>query len=204
MDDRTLAELRSGAQVLGISLDSRLEQGLAAYLDLLQFWNRRINLTSVRGPQAVVTKHFLDSLAVVPYLPPAAATLLDVGSGGGFPGAVLAIARPTLRVTLVEPVQKKAAFLRTLSRALSCANMHVVAERIEDVISKPGFAPVDIAISRATWALPEWLPLGRTLVKPGGLVIGMEGALRYARPEGCRRVEVPTEGASRALVLCTV
>jgi 16S rRNA (guanine527-N7)-methyltransferase len=174
---------------------------LDRYLALLTTWNRRINLTGVRDPDEIRRKHFDDSLAVVGHLPAEAGRLVDVGSGAGFPGAVLALARPDLEVTLVESNQKKAAFLRALVRELSLANVLVEAERIEALREREGFQPFDVAISRATFAVPEWLELGSSLVVPGGLVIAMEGAELNDLPAGAVRVELAVPGASRHLIL---
>jgi 16S rRNA (guanine527-N7)-methyltransferase len=174
---------------------------LDRYLALLTTWNRRINLTGARDPEEIRRKHFDDSFAVVAHLPAEAKRLVDVGSGAGFPGAIIALARPELEVTLVESNQKKVAFLRALVRELSLANVLVMAERIEALRERDGFQPFDVAISRATFSVPEWLELGPSLVGPGGLVIAMEGAELNELPEGATRVELKLPGASRHLVL---
>jgi len=174
---------------------------LKTYLELLLLWNRRINLTAVREPADIREKHFADSLALLPFIPPTARTLVDVGSGAGFPGAVLAIARPDLDVTLVESNQKKAAFLQTVRRELCLDNVTILAMRVEKLLARPDFRPFDVAVSRATWDLPEWLDWGTKLVHPGGLVIGMEGADRHALPPGAERVGYALGATSRAAVL---
>jgi 16S rRNA (guanine527-N7)-methyltransferase len=178
-----------------------MKDQLDRYLALLETWNKRINLTSVRDANEIRRKHFDDSLAVVPHLPAEARTLVDVGSGAGFPGAVLALARPDLAVTLVESNNKKVAFLRTVARELGLANVTVDASRIEAVRDRQGFVPFDVAISRATFAVPDWLTLGLTLVRPGGLVIAMEGAEQHDLPEGAVRVAVSLPGAERHVIL---
>src|SRR5439155_16859427 len=113
MRGATKQRLVDGAQRLGVPLDDAAAGKLERYLALLVQWNQRINLTAIVEPDAVVDRHFLDSLALAPLVGDAR-TLLDVGSGAGFPGVVLAIARPALRVTCVESIQKKVAFLQTL------------------------------------------------------------------------------------------
>jgi 16S rRNA (guanine527-N7)-methyltransferase len=143
---------------------------------LMQRWNAKINLTNIVRPDEVVAKHFLDSLAIVPHLG-GVATLVDVGSGAGFPGAVVALVRPEIRVTLVESVQKKAAFLGALRRELGLA-FDVAAVRMEQV-APGGF---DAAVSRATFAPAEWMVHGAPLVKRGGLLIAMLGRDRAAPP----------------------
>jgi 16S rRNA (guanine527-N7)-methyltransferase len=131
----------------------------------------------------------------LPYLPREARTLVDVGSGGGFPGAVLALARPALAVTLVEPVHKKAAFLEALRRELPLRNVTVRIVRAGDCDVQ-----ADVAISRATWDLLDWLPRGVRLVTRGGLVLGMEGAEEHALPPGATRHPYALGGAKRAII----
>jgi len=187
--------LRAQAHALGIALDDALAAALGRYLELLVLWNRRINLSSVRDAAGIVEKLFVDSLAALPHVPPTAKTLVDVGSGGGFPGAVLALARPALTVTLVEPVHKKAAFLEALRRELPLPNVTVEIARAETTPTR-----ADVAISRATWDLLEWLPRGARLVTPGGLVLGMEGAEEHALPPGATRHPYALGGAKRAII----
>ncbi|MCU1277262.1 MAG: rRNA small subunit 7-methylguanosine (m7G) methyltransferase GidB, partial [bacterium] len=103
MDKATKERLVSGAAELGVALDGAQVDKLVQYLALLQSWNRKINLTAITEPRAVVELHFLDSLAVAP-LVRECATLIDVGAGAGFPGAVLAIALPSLAVTCIDAV----------------------------------------------------------------------------------------------------
>ena len=196
MDSTLEGQLRAAATAAGMTPDDRVVAGLGRYLDLLLLWNRRVNLTAVRDAAGIVLKHFVDSLAVVPHVPAAARTLIDVGSGGGFPGAVIALARPDLRVALVESIHKKTAFLEALRRELPLPNVTVHSKRIEDAGLR-----ADVAVSRATWDLPEWLERGKTLVGPGGLVIGMEGADQHALPPGARRVPYPLGDSTRAIVL---
>jgi 16S rRNA (guanine527-N7)-methyltransferase len=180
MERKLEALLRSGAAELGLTLEDRIVQGLGRYLDLLLFWNKRVSLTAVREPEAVIEKHFIDSLAVVPHIPSAARSLGDIGSGPGFPGAVIALARPDLAVALVESIHKKAAFLGAIRRDLGLSNVTVHATRAEEWSRHT--APPDVVVSRATWDLVEWLELGRTWVAPGGVVIGMEGSTRHGLP----------------------
>ena len=169
MDKATKERLTEGARGLGVTLDCAQVDKLAEYLALLQTWNRKINLTAITEERAVVELHFLDSLAVVS-LVRACATLIDVGSGAGFPGAVLAIALPSLAVTCIDAVAKKVAFLQTLKRtvALNLEPLHRRDEAIDRTF--------DAAVSRATWDPPEWLTHGARLVHANGLVIAMQTA----------------------------
>jgi 16S rRNA (guanine527-N7)-methyltransferase len=160
--------LVEGARALGVELATERADQLMRYLDLLLFWNRKINLTAVTDPDEVIDRHFLDSLAVLPSIA-GAQSLVDVGSGGGFPGGVLAIAQPELRVACVESIAKKVAFLDTLHAQLA-PNLEPLRMRLEGLVDRQ----FDAAVSRATWDPPEWLPRGAPLVGPGGLLIAMQ------------------------------
>jgi 16S rRNA (guanine527-N7)-methyltransferase len=179
--------LRGGGAMLGITLQDHDVARLLSYLALLAKWNTRINLTATRDEREVVVQHFLDSLAVVPHIPREAERVIDVGSGAGFPGAVVALLRPDLAVVSLEPVHKKYAFQATVRRELRLANFHPLAQRLDAHVQGASFQPYDLAMSRATFALPEWLAQGARLVREGGVVLGMEGAEQYPLPEGARR-----------------
>ena len=169
MDAATKQRLITGAADLGVALDETQVHKLAEYLSLLQTWNRKINLTAITAPREVVELHFLDSLAAVP-LVREAATLVDVGAGAGFPGAVLAVALPSLRVTAIDAVAKKVAFLQTLKRTIApnLEPLHLRNEGLDRTFAA--------AISRATWDPPVWLEHGARLVAPGGRLIAMQTA----------------------------
>jgi 16S rRNA (guanine527-N7)-methyltransferase len=170
VDAATKTRLGQGAAAIGTALDPSALERLARYFDLLLQWNRKINLTAITDPAQVVDRHFVDSLAVAPLLG-GAQTLVDVGSGGGFPGAVLAVLRPDLRVTAVDSVRKKVAFLETLRMELA-PNLEPIATRHDDLI-RAG-RTFDAAVSRATWDPVEWVRQGAALVRPGGLLIAMQ------------------------------
>lgn len=169
MDKATKEHVVSRARALGVALDGAQVDKLAEYLALLLKWNPKINLTAITAPRDVVELHFLDSLAVAP-LVRASATLIDVGSGAGFPGAVLAIALPSLAVTCIDAVAKKVAFLSTLKRTVA-PNLEPLHRRDEAIDRTFG-----AAVSRATWDPPEWLTHGAPLVAPGGRLIAMQTA----------------------------
>jgi 16S rRNA (guanine527-N7)-methyltransferase len=189
-------KLRDGARSVGVSVEPPVVAALGRYLELLSLWNRRVNLSAVRDPEAIVEKHFVDSLAALPYLPDDAQTLVDVGSGAGFPGVVLALARPSLAVTLVESIHKKTAFLEALKRQLQIANLRIQTARAETLHPE-----ADVAISRATWDVPEWLTRGAKLVHPGGMVLAMEGAELHELPPNATRHAYRLGSASRAIIV---
>jgi 16S rRNA (guanine527-N7)-methyltransferase len=172
-------------------LEPKLEQ-LAA---LVAKWNRQINLSGASS-HAEILEHIEDSRSVVSPLM-GLHRVLDVGSGGGFPVAVAAVLLPDIEFVALEPVHKKHAFLRTVARELGLSNLKPFAERLE---AHP-IHDYDAAMSRATFELNQWLSLGRSYVKPGGIVIGFEGALREDLVNDLRRIEYSLAGKRRALVI---
>ncbi len=166
-------DLVAGLQAL--RLDPDLADPLARYLALMLRWNAAYNLTAIRDPREMVSKHLLDSLAMVPFVGPGVGvpTLADLGTGAGLPGIPLAIAHPGLRVTLVESNGKKARFMREALRTLSLSNAEVAESRIE-ALDRPGaFAAIT---ARALATLPLILELGGHLIAPGGTLLAMKGA----------------------------
>ena len=146
MNTATLEDtLHAGVTALGLNLSAEQEQKLLAYVALIAKWNKVYNLTAVREPEAMVTQHLLDSLAVLPHLG-AAKSLVDVGAGAGLPGIPLAIARPDLQVTLSDSNHKKTTFMQQACVELGLTNAKVVCERVERV-QLPEKA--DAVISRA-------------------------------------------------------
>lgn len=165
------AALRAGLARLDLALDDDRVARLVDYLRLLARWNQAYNLTAVRDPAAMVPRHLLDSLVVLPHV--TAPAIADLGTGPGLPGIPLAIARPGLRVALVESNGKKARFLREAVRRLGLADIEVVEARAEQ---GPGARPrVDQVVSRALAALPELCRLAEHWLAPGGHLLAMKG-----------------------------
>lgn len=149
---------------------------LSSYLALLQRWNATYNLTAVRDPAQMLTHHLADCLAVVEPLrrqlaDRGNARLLDVGSGGGLPGVVLAILQPALDVTCVDTVGKKAAFVRQVAAELKLRNLHAEHARVE-TLADAGF---DVIVSRAFASLADFVRLTRSRRAPGGVWLAMKG-----------------------------
>lgn len=158
---------------LGLSPRPAQAQALLKYLDLLLHWNATYNLTAVRERSAMLTHHLADCLAVVP---PVARKMpqgrvLDVGSGGGLPGVVLAIMLPDLEVTCVDTVGKKVAFVRQVAGTLQLQNLRAVHARVESLAD----APFDLIISRAFASLSEFTLLSRPLLASDGNWMAMKG-----------------------------
>lgn len=165
-------QLRAGLAELAIDLPAATQEQLLAYLALLAKWNKTFSLTALREPEKAVSHHLLDSLAILPYLPAAADSLLDVGSGGGQPGIPLAICRPQLAVALADSNQKKIAFLQQAVIELQLANVRAHAVRIEQWQPQNRFA---IITSRAFAELATFVSLTRHLLAPGGRWLAMKG-----------------------------
>lgn len=128
---RHAEELQQGALELGVTLSEQQHQQLLAYLALLIKWNKAYNLTAVRDPDEMVSRHLLDSLSVVPFVAEAGDNWLDVGSGGGMPGIPLAILFPERRFTLLDSNGKKTRFLTQVKLELKLANLEVIHSRVE-------------------------------------------------------------------------
>ena len=162
-------DLHRGLIALGLDADA-LAPPLLAYLALLDRWNRTYNLTAIRDPGEMVTRHLLDSLAMHPYVQPGA--LADLGTGPGLPGIPLAIAKPELQVTLVESNGKKARFLREAVRQLKLGNARVAESRAE-ALAEPG-AYTQIT-ARALDTLDGIVAVGGHLLAPHGRLLAMKG-----------------------------
>lgn len=150
---RHAEELTRGAETLGVPLDARQHERLLGYLALLIKWNRAYNLTAVRNPDEMVSRHLLDSLSVVPFVAERGDDWLDVGSGGGMPGVPLAILFPERRFTLLDSNGKKTRFLTQAKLELGLDNLGVVNERVEAFRPEHPFAGI---VSRAFSALEDF------------------------------------------------
>jgi 16S rRNA (guanine527-N7)-methyltransferase len=167
--------LWEGARELGVDLSAEKLKAFQFFLEELMRWNRKMNLTSIRRPFEVVVKHFLDSLAVSPYLSQGC-SLLDIGSGAGFPCIVLKISNPSLKVTSIDSSKKKISFQRHLIRQLGLEGVDVVHAHLPD----PGIADklaksFDYALSRAFGSLETLLRIARPFIKDTGIIIAMKG-----------------------------
>lgn len=167
--------LEEGVAKIGISLSATQFDLLQRYLSMLQKWNKVYNLTAVRNPAEMLTHHLLDSLAVIPALLRKRATsdpfrLLDVGSGGGLPGAVIAICCPHVEVSCVDTVAKKAAFQQQVSLELRIPNLRGIHARVETLV-----APQDVVCSRAFASLVDFTQWSVASLAPGGVWMAMKG-----------------------------
>jgi 16S rRNA (guanine527-N7)-methyltransferase len=202
------AQLSDGIEVLGLALPRETQTRMLQYLALIRKWNQVHNLTAVREPEAMLVRHLLDSLAILPHV--AGPRIADIGSGAGLPGIPLALARPEWHVTLVETNHKKIAFLQQARIELNLKNVEVRAERVENLQSADGF---DIVISRAFSDLADFASLAGHLCASGnggGRLVAMKGVYPHEElaqlpaqfvVEKILPVTVPGLEAERHLVL---
>ena len=170
--------LTLGIQELGLNLSDANIADLELFLQEMGRWNQVHNLTAIEGEQDSVRLHLIDSIAVLPvmkqFLSELSPKIADLGSGGGLPAIPIAIVQPEWRLTLIEAVRKKTAFLQHVRGKLKLKNIQVLSERVEDVaVQQP--AQFDAVISRAFTSLARFLNLSLPLLKPDGLVFAMKG-----------------------------
>lgn len=194
MTDRATlqAQLENGMAALGLELPGMAVDRLLDYQALLQRWNAAYNLTAVREPGQMVARHLLDSLAILPYV--RGASLVDLGTGPGLPGIVLAIAAPGRRIVLVDSNGKKVRFLREAIRSLKLEGVSAVQSRVEAVEGQ-----YDCITARAFASLADMLGWGGHLLAPDGLWLAMKGK----RPDD-ELPGVPAGFAVRATHVLTV
>ena len=190
MKEETKELLVNGASELGVALNKEQIEHFSTYLSELKEWNTRINLTTIIEDRDVVTRHFLDSLAPLRYLKDCQ-RLLDLGSGAGFPGIPLKIARPDLSVTLLDSKEKKVLFQRHVIRTLGLkdgtCSVHGRAEEL--ALNEKQKESFDAVISRALSSLEEFIRLGLPFLKKDGLLIaiksknGLEEAKQFKHGE---------------------
>ncbi len=176
-EDLKLA-LADGISALGLSLSEEAQKQLLDYMALIQKWNKVYNLTALRDPQEILTHHLLDSLSAVGPLMHqtrplgGAFSFLDVGSGGGLPGVVIAICCPGVNVTCVDAVSKKAAFVQQVAASLKLGNLKGLHARVETLSG-----PFDVIGSRAFASLPDFVNWSSGALADGGVWMAMKGKL---------------------------
>lgn len=197
--------LETHFQKLTFEIPAGSTDRLVSFIQLLEKWNKVYNLTAVRDPRQMVTRHILDSLVVMPYLH--GTRILDVGSGAGLPGIPLAIVQPHRHFVLLDSNSKKTRFMSQAIAELGLDNVKVRHMRIEEFHDERGF---DTVISRAFSSVNEMLEGIRKLVKPDGVVLAMKGAYPLAelenlpgdfRLEKVVALQVPGLDADRHLVI---
>ena len=170
--------LAEGISALGLSMSEGVQERLLDYMALIQKWNKVYNLTALRDPREILTHHLLDSLSAIgPLMRQAASfdeafSFLDVGSGGGLPGVVIAICCPKVKVTCVDTVTKKAAFVQQVAASLKLVNLKGLHARVETLTG-----PFDVIGSRAFASLPDFINWSSGALAPKGIWMAMKGKL---------------------------
>jgi 16S rRNA (guanine527-N7)-methyltransferase len=199
------AVLGEGIAAMHLDVSPAQQDKLMNYLALMFKWNAVYNLTSLRDPMQMVTHHLLDSLAAVPAFA-GAQNILDVGSGGGLPGIVLAIVRPDMKVSMIDTVHKKTAFLTQVKAELGLANVTVYTARVEQLQVSDKF---DVITSRAFADLSDFVNWSSHLLADGGRYIALKGVAPRDEQERLpaewkvdkvEPLDVPRLGAERHLV----
>jgi len=197
------AHLHAGTAALGMAPSAQAHDQLLDYVELLLRWNASYNLTAVRDPLDMVTRHLLDCLAVAPFVQ--GDSLADLGSGAGLPGIPLAILTPAREHVLIDSNGKKTRFLREAVRALGLNNVRIEQARVEDTRGQ-----FDCITARAFATLKDMLALGGHLLAPDGIWLAMKGLLKedeiLAVPAGfqvadVRPLAVPGLGAARHVII---
>jgi 16S rRNA (guanine527-N7)-methyltransferase len=185
--DSLAPDLAEGLAQLGLDLPAATQAKLLRYLAMIGRWNRVYNLTAVREPEAMLRQHLLDCLAALPALRRhlsslAAPRVLDVGSGAGLPGVVLALCQPEWQVTCIDAVAKKVSFIRQVAAELGVGNLRAEHARVES-LQHGGY---DLVISRAFASLADFTALTAGALSPGGDWVAMKG-----KPAADEQVELP-------------
>lgn len=170
-----LEKIIKDAEILGVKVDKTMAEKLSMHIDALLTWNEKVNLTAITDKSDIVTKHVIDSLSVASLLP-LGAKIIDIGSGAGFPGIPLAIARPDTSLCLFDSLAKRVNFLNAVILELKLQNACAIHGRAEAFGILPNYRDVyDVAIARAVAPLPLLLEYCLPFVKPGGLFLAMKG-----------------------------
>ena len=174
------------AKAIGVDLGHTQNRLFSTHAAELIRWAQKINITTITDPTEIASNHFLDSLVPSRFIPPAAA-MLDIGSGGGFPGIPLKIIFPKLSVTLIDASRKKVSFLKHVIRTLKLDNIEALHIRAEDLANHPGYMNrFDAIISRALSSLDVFVRLALPFLADGGVIIALKGEVNKAELDDLR------------------
>jgi 16S rRNA (guanine527-N7)-methyltransferase len=216
MDSLLPKTLSEASHAIGVKLGKKHIALFEEYYRELLFWNAKINLVSVKSELDIPIKHFIDSLTPLKFVKNKGSSLLDIGTGAGFPGIPLKIAEDRLRVTLLDSSRKKASFLKNIVRKLKLHETTVINRRVELLMRDEAYRGIfDVIISRASFKLPQFLTIGAYFISPGGILIAMKGINVDAELEqaeristkvglehvGCYKIELPVTGDRRNVIV---
>ena len=195
------AQLERGMQKLGLENMPQVISKLLIYKELLIKWNKSFNLTSIKNRE-VVTHHFLDCLSIIPFIK--SSSLLDVGTGAGLPGIIIAIVKPDIKVSLIDKVGKKIAFIKRVVAELEIKNIDTYHDRVELLTSEEKY---DGIISRAFSNMDDFIKSTKHLIKSQGVWYGMKSKkilndemININQPWTLEKLDVPFLDAERYLV----
>ncbi len=167
--------IRKGAGDYGLELGPESLDLMAMHARELIRWNKKFNITSIVDPKQIATKHFIDSIAIAPHVPENA-SVLDLGSGGGFPGFPLKVVRPDVRVVMADASRKRVSFLNFLVRQSGLESVRAIHARAEALAKDENHAgQFDVVTSRAFTALDRFVSLARPFLSKGGVILAMKG-----------------------------
>lgn len=166
-------ELKQGSQALGLSLSDEALSLLLKYQDALVLWNKAYNLTAIRDPKEMLVKHLLDSLSILNDLP--AGRLLDVGTGGGMPGMIIALCQPERACVLLDSNGKKIRFLKQFIADLKLSNVIAIQTRVENVESIDDLGHFDVITSRAFASLTDFVEASQPYMHEHSIIAAMKG-----------------------------
>lgn len=203
MIDFKIEKIAPLCENFGVALNEDIINKLNLYGNLLLSWNEKINLTAIKEPEEVLFKHFYDCILFLKhYNPQKCASLIDVGTGAGFPGMVLKIVRPDIEVTLLDSLNKRLIFLNDVIEKLELSGIETVHMRAEEAgKSKLHREKFDIATARAVASLPILLEYCTPLVKKDGVFIAMKGPSVYEEAENCINAE-KLLGVAKPEIIC--
>lgn len=169
--------LKESVKEYGLQLNDNEISNLIKYKDTLKDWNNRVNLTAIEDDKDIIIKHFIDSLSIIPYLPQGPFKLIDVGTGAGFPGIPVKVAISSVKITLLDSLDKRIKFLNEVINQLQLKDISAVHGRAEDYGIKNEYRETyDVSVARAVSSLPVLLEYCLPFVKVGGIFIGMKGS----------------------------
>ena len=192
-DEEWKALVARGAESMGLSLDDARLDAMAFHGAELIKWNKKFNITAITDPHEVAVKHFVDAMALVSFVP-RGVTLIDVGSGGGFPGLPFKVCRPDVHVVMVDASRKKISFINHVIRMSGLTHAEGIHSRVEDLGKDPAFSGrFDVVVSRAFTALGRFVDLSLPLLSDTGMVIAMKGRLSHGELDGLGSSDVHVE-----------
>ncbi len=196
-------------RAMGFKISPEQAEQMAIHAEQLALWNKKINLTAITDPCQMAEKHFIDSMAVVPFIKPGAG-LIDMGSGGGFPGIIIKIMRPDVKILLLDSVRKKISFLKHVIRLLELEGIDAVQGRAEDLGRDETYAArFDGVVSRAFADLSKFIDLALPFVKADGILYAMKGkhgpdeispAIKEKYKIDIQPYQLPFEHAARSVI----